>query len=229
MKFDSYQLKARILPAIPTIAVPIMIFNHFYISEEFSQFVGKILGAKVLSNLTISTICLYFLSEAGRLIGKNIFERLYFKEEKAMPTTEFMLYKDDTFSDDFKIKIREKVLTDFGIRWPTKEEEMTNEHLARVRIAETMALIRKKLKGNPFLLQHNIEYGVMRNAIGGSLIGIIFSICNIIFFAYAYQNVLAVKISYATLIIYSIFLLASRIILFFYGKSYAKILFREYI
>ena len=84
MKFDTYTLKGRIVPAFFSIILPIMIFNHFFISEEFSKAVGEILGAKLISNLTISTICLYFLSEFGRLIGKNVFERIYFKDELRM-------------------------------------------------------------------------------------------------------------------------------------------------
>ena len=81
MKFDTYTLKGRIVPAFFSIILPIMTFNHFFISEEFSKAVGEILGAKLISNLTISTICLYFLSEFGRLIGKNVFERIYFQDE----------------------------------------------------------------------------------------------------------------------------------------------------
>lgn len=87
MKFDSYSLKGRIIPAFLSIIIPIMVFNHFYVSEEFSKFVGDVFGAKLISNLTLSVVFLVFLSEFGRLIGKNVFERSFFNDERNMPTT----------------------------------------------------------------------------------------------------------------------------------------------
>lgn len=229
MKFDTYTLKGRIIPAFFSIIIPIMIFNHFYASEEFSKFVGEVMGAKLVSNLTISTICLIFLSQFGRVLGKNLFEKNFFKEERFMPTTNFLLFSDDTYSDQHKSKIREKIATDFKSTLPSKEEEAKNINQSRTIIVELMALVRGKLKGNEFLLQHNIEYGAMRNVIGGSILGFLLSIGNIIFFKYMMVNELAVNISIVTLIIYGLLIVLSKILIEFYGKSYAKILFREYL
>lgn len=229
MEFDTYTLKGRIVPAFFSIILPIMTFNHFFISEEFSKAVGEILGAKLISNLTISTICLYFLSEFGRLIGKNVFERIYFKDELRMPTTNFMLFSDKTYSDDYKLKIRDKVKADFNIILPNGKDEKENEALARTKIVETMALIRKKLKGNKFLFQHNVEYGVMRNAIGGAVLGAFLSILNIIFFLLIVKVQMAVYISIGLFTIYSLLLAFSKVVIGFYGRNYAKILFREYM
>lgn len=229
MKFDAYTLKGRIAPAFFSIILPIMVFNHFFVSEEFSKAMGEILGAKLISNLTISTICLYFLSEFGRLIAKNVFERIYFKDESRMPTTDLMMFSDKTYSNDHKTKIRERIESDFDIVLPKQDEELEDEALARVRIVETMALIRKKLKGNKFLFQHNVEYGIMRNAIGGAVLGAFFSLLNIVFFVFVTKVELAVVLSTGLFIIYSLLLLFSRVVINFYGKNYAKILFREYM
>jgi hypothetical protein len=229
MRFDTYTLKGRIVPAFFSIIIPIMIFNHFYASEEFSKFVGEVMGAKLASNLTISTICLIFLSQFGRVLGKNVFEKIFFREEKFMPTTNFLLFSDDTYSEQHKLKIREKIAIDFKSTLPTKEEEAKNINQSRMIIVELMALVRSKLKGNEFLLQHNIEYGAMRNVIGGSILGCLLSIGNIIFFEYIMVNDLAVNISIATLIIYGLLIVLSKVLIEFYGKSYAKILFREYL
>jgi len=229
MKYDAYALKGRIAPAFFSIIIPIMVFNHFYASEEFSKFVGDILGAKLISNLTISGICLYFLSEFGRILGKNVFEKSYFKDEHHMPTTNFMMFSDSTFSDHHKIKIREKILADFEVTLPTKEDENINELNSRTRIVEVMAQVRKKLHGNKFLLQHNIEYGAMRNAIGGSMIGAILSLAGIVIFSFYLPIDLAVYINVITLTIYFLLIFLSKIIIEFYGKNYAKILYREYL
>jgi len=229
MKFDLYSLKGRVLPAIFTMILPIMIFNHFYISEELSKFVGEVLGAKVLSNLTISVICLYFLSEAGRFMGKNVFEKNFFKDERQMPTTNFLMHHDTAFSNQYKEMIRSQINSDFKLLLPSKDEEDTNEQNARTRIVEVMALIRKKLHGNKFLLQHNIEYGAMRNAIGGAIIGSFLSLANIGFFTFVIEVDLPVIISWITLSIYILLIMLSKIIITFYGNNYAKILFREYM
>jgi len=229
MKFDAYALKGRIAPAFLSIIIPIMVFNHFYVSEEFSKFVGEVLGAKLISNLTISGICLMFLSEFGRLLGKNVFEKVFFKDERHMPTTNFMLFNDSTYSEQHKNKIRNKITDDFDTLLPTKEEEDADQDNARIRIVEVMALVRKKLHGNKFLLQHNIEYGAMRNAIGGSVIGVALSLINIVFFNYSTPSELAVTISVITLIIYLSLIALSKYIIVFYGNNYAKILYREYL
>jgi len=229
MKFDTYTLTGRIAPAFFSIILPIMVFNHFFVSEELSKAVGKILGVKLISNLTISTICLYFLSEFGRLIGKNVFERIYFKDESKMPTTNFMMFSDKTYSNDYKMIIREKIKSDFDVILLKKEEEKKDEVLARTRIVETMALIRKKLKGNKFLFQHNVEYGVMRNAIGGAVLGAFFSLLNIVFFNFVEKVEMAVFVSIGLFIIYLLLLMFSKVVINFYGRNYAKILFREYV
>ncbi len=196
-----------------------MVFNHFYTSEVFSSFVGGVFGAKILSNLTISSVCLYYLSEAGRFFGKHLFENSYFREEAAMPTTTLLLFRDNAYSAAYKHKIREKVLKDFGINLPTEPEEAADEGLARTRIVEVMALIRKKLHQNPFLLQHNIEYGAIRNAIGGAVLGALFSIVNIIFFYAAVRVPIAVLVSAVTLSVYLLLIIFSKVLLEFYGRN----------
>lgn len=229
MKFDAYALKGRILPAFFSIIIPIMVFNHFYVSEEFAKFVGEVIGAKLISNLTISGICLIFLSEFGRIFGKNFFEKAIFKDELFMPTTNLMLFSDSTYSEQHKNKIRKKMANDFDVLLPTKEEEEADQSNSRTRVVEVMALVRKRLHGNKFLLQHNIEYGAMRNAIGGSIIGAALSLVNILFFNYFAPNELAVTISIVTFIIYLTLIALSKVIIVFYGKNYAKILYREYL
>ena len=107
MKYDEYALKGRIVPALFSIIIPIIVFNHFYVSEEFSKFVGEFVGAKFVSNLTLSAICLHYFSESGRFLGKNVFEKAFFKEELYMPTTNFLLFNDSLYSVQYKKRIHE--------------------------------------------------------------------------------------------------------------------------
>ena len=56
------------------------------------------MGVKLMSNLTISAICLYYLSEFGRFIAKHFFENRYYREESNMPTTIYLMHANSTFS-----------------------------------------------------------------------------------------------------------------------------------
>lgn len=229
MKLDAYSLKARFLPALVTAVVPATIFNYFYVSEAFSRFVGYMLGIKFLSTVSLSFIFLIYLSEFARTIAKGIFEARFFNDELSMPTTTFMLFKDNTYSDDYKVVFRKRVKTDFKLTLADQEQECADEQNARRKIVESMALVRKKLHKNAFLLQHNIEYGAMRNAIGGSVIGLGICAWNVYFFKELVVNGLAVNLSFFFGAIYALLLVFSKFILKLYGKSYAKTLFREYI
>lgn len=229
MKISEYALKARYAPALVTIVLPIMVFNHFFISAEFAEFVGKVIGAKLVSNLTISTICLYFFSEFGRFLGKHVFENCYYKHESQMPTTNFLMQSDSTYSSEYKEQFGERVYKEFGFKLPSVEDQLSDEAAARTRIVEVMGLIRKKLGNNKFLLQHNIEYGAMRNAIGGSIFGVCFCLVNIGFFWFVYNNKLAVYISAVLFVPYIFLILLSKVIINFYGLNYTKVLFREYM
>ena len=229
MKIDAYALKARYAPALLTIIIPVMVFNHFFVSAEFSKFAGELMGAKLCSNLTISAVCLYYLSEFGRIMGKNVIEKRYFRDESEMPTTNFLMHSDDTYSSEYKQKFRDGVHSEFGLGLPNLNDEAADESATRARIVEAMALVRKKLKDNEFLLQHNIEYGAMRNAIGGALLGAILSLINIWFFSRIVPHELAVTLSVVTLILYLLLLALSKVIVNFYGRNYAKVLFREFM
>lgn len=229
MKFDAYSMKARFAPALTTIAIPIVIFNYFFIGSEFAQFVGYMQQIKFLSSISISFICLYYLSEVGRMLGKGVFESTYFQDELHMPTTNFMLFKDDTYSDEYKSKMKNRIQEDFSLALNNREQEELDEKSARKKIVEAMALVRKKLHKNSFLLQHNIEYGAMRNLIGGAVIGYLLCFVNIYVFRNIVSNELAVSINSALLCLYFLPVLFSKPIINFYGRNYAKILFREYM
>ncbi len=229
MKFDQYELKARVIPAVFSMILPVLIFNHFVVSDKLADFLDYIEGVRILSNITISVVLLYFISQLGRIIGKGVFEKAFHMEEIRMPTTDMLMFSNHVYSKQYKTKIREKISCEFDVELPTREDEERDEIDSRIRIVETMALIRKKLERNKFLLQHNIEYGAMRNAIGGSVIGLIFSIFNVVCFVHIVPSSQALVLSIVTATVYSIIILLSKFLINFYGRSYAKILFREYL
>jgi hypothetical protein len=229
MKLDKYTLKARIAPAAITAMIPLLVFNHFFVSEEFQKLLGDILGLKLFSALTISTISIVFLAEFSRAISKQLFQKVLYQDELRMPTTELMLYTDETYSGDFKNRFRDRVLKDFKITLPNADEETVTMDESRKRIAESVTSIRKKLYSNAFLLQHNIEYGAIRNSLGGAVLAVILSGLNVLFFSQYVRNPFAVKVSLVLLVAYTMLLAIGPWLVRIYGRSYAKILFREYM
>ncbi len=229
MKFDAYTLKARIAPTALTALIPVLVFNHFYISEELKRFIGDILGLKILSAFSISAISIFFLAELCRAISKSLFQNLLFEEELKMPTTQFVLYGDSTYSEDFKNRFRTSIFKDFKIKLPTAAEEAADPPEARKRIAEAVTSVRKKLHGNAFLLQHNIEYGAIRNSLGGAILAVILSLLDVIVFALIAPNRLATAISIFLAVLYAIWISLGPWLVRLYGRSYARVLFREYM
>lgn len=229
MKFDKYSLTGRVIPAFVSMIIPIIVFNYFYASEEFSALIGEIMGVKIAANISVPIVCLFILSQLGRMIGKNVFEKSYFKDEKLMPTTQFLLFSDRNLSEQYKSKIRNKMEADFNTKLLSKKEEAEDIEESRTRIVETMALVRRTLHKNEFLLQHNIEYGAMRNLIGGSVIGLFVCIFNIVFFKNFVVHDLAATISVFLFIFYGALIIFSKKIIAFYGIRYAKIMFTEYL
>ncbi|MBU2068781.1 MAG: hypothetical protein KKE08_19520 [Gammaproteobacteria bacterium] len=229
MKFDKYSIMGRFAPAVISILVPAIVFNYFLVNDELSRFLGELLAVKLVAGLGMTFLFYYLLAQISRTIGKELFEKRIFKDEKFMPTTNFLMYSDDTYSEQHKIRIRSLIEEDFKVVLPTKEQESINENESRMIISETMASVRKKLHGNEFLLKHNIEYGFIRNLIGGSVLGLIFSLANIALFRYLETSSVAVQISIFTAVFYAIVLLFGRFLIKVYGESYAKILFREYL
>ncbi len=228
MKITGYALKARIAPAAITALIPILVFNHFFVSEEFRKLVGDIMGLKIFSALTISGISIVFLAELSRMIGKQFFQMVMFEDELRMPTTELMLYSNSTYSAEYKARFRARILKDFSITLPTFEEERSNETEARKRIAEAVTAVRKKLHGNSFLLQHNIEYGAIRNSIGGACLAVFLSVLDALLFSYRLPNQFAANASVFLAILYFLWAAIGPWLVKAYGRNYARILFREF-
>ncbi len=227
MKFDLYYLKARLFPAILTIFIPLFVFGYFFGSDELSKFISSLQNKKIISGIAISAILLLPLAELGRIVGK-IVEDGQFSNQSEFPTTRLLLKNNDGLSSDLKEKIYKKVESDFDLSLPSKKEQEENIDDSKKRINEVVMLIRAKLKSNKFLLQHNIEYGFIRNLIGGSIVGVILLIINMFIFVYI-NNGFALAISIAIAACYLMLLAFKDKLLNLYSESYAKILVQQYL
>jgi hypothetical protein len=227
MIFNKYIITARVFPAIIS-AIPLLILILRIANKDLKELFDEILALQILGDLTISIVIIYLGSQISRFLGKEVFENKYFQDELNMPTTDFLLYGNEEFSSSYKDKMRNKIQNDFGINIP-KELEDENITEVRKRIVEAVGLIRNYVKDGKLLLQHNIEYGFVRNLIGGSVIGAIFSLFNIFYFTLITPK-LSITIISGVLVAFFIGLLSfSKVLIQRYGKLYAKRLFQEYL
>ena len=169
----------------------------------------------------MAVVFTYLMSQVCRFIGKFIFQHQIFNGEKDFPTTTFLLKNNKQYSDSFKEKIQEKMLSDFNINIYQDD----NEDEVKKRISEAVSFVRNKVKNGRLLLRHNIEYGFWRNFIGGATLSIFLSVFNCYFFYFYQYNKQAFIISFVILIIYLLPVILCKIFISNLGKNYAKILF----
>jgi len=228
MKFDKYEIIARLFPAIICIT-PIFALGWFFPSLEVLNFFEKVYAIKMVANISISAIFVFLLAQSNRLVSKEVFEKKFFDNGLSFPTTELLLHSDNTFSKEFKKKIYNRISENFGLSLSSEKEEKDNTITARKKVNEAVSFIRKKVGNGILLFQHNIEYGFFRNLVGGSATACALSLINIIIFSTLSYNIVALKISCITFIIYFIPVIFSRKIIFTSGKYYAKVLIEEYM
>lgn len=184
---------------------------------------------KILGHVSSSIVFTYLFMQICRFVSKKFYQDKFFKDELQMPTTNYLMWSNDKYSRGYKQQVHEKIKTDFGIVLSTQKEEANNELDARKRIVEAVGHIRNRVKDGYLLLQHNIEYGFMRNFIGGSTVALILCLFNILFFCAYEKNSTALVLSISLFVLYSIPVLFSKMIISYYGNNYAKRLIEEYM
>jgi len=224
----SYFYRARLFPALIT-SIPMLVFFNKIIAVKYYNALKNLFDIlPILTHLGLSAAVIFFCIQVNRLLAKEIFQRLYFKEEAYMPTTNYLLWKNGYYDDAIKMKVRDKIQNTFGITLLTSIEEQQNEKRARSLIATSVSQIRILLKDNKMLFQHNIEYGFWRNLIGGCLLAVIFSV--IIFFYGRHNEINGLKILGTIMfIIYLLPVLLSKPIILSYGRYYGKILYEQFL
>jgi len=228
MKFDQYEIKARIIPAVITTMLPLFLFNYFLVNPGLQKLFSALSDWKIVSGVTTSLILLYFIVEINRSLSKFLFERYYFEGNEKLPTTLFLLFQNTTFSDDFKTRIRSKIENDFQIKLLGKNEEESNHSLAVKLISEAVAKIRNKMRGDSFIKQANIRYGLFRNLVGGCVIGLLLSAANVAYLHYSDAANWALILNILLGGFYLLSLLLSKWLMRSHGESYAKTLLENY-
>ena len=225
---SKYYLTARLTPAILT-SIPICTFYYYFISPLIFSGNNEIHWLSPVGNITLMSGVIILLVQLNRFLAKEIFQRLYFKDEMEMPTTNYLMHNNTHYNVEIKRTIKEKIKDDFGIEIFDVNRENKDEHGARQQIVMAVSQIRAFLKGNAMLYRHNIEYGFIRNLLGGSVMAVFFSILMSVLFKINSTNTNMFWVSVGLAGIYFLHILFSKTLINRYGKYYAQILYTQYL
>ncbi|GAB0481668.1 hypothetical protein KML24007_04140 [Alistipes indistinctus] len=228
MKPSEYYIKARLFPTILT-SIPLLIFVFSIIAPQYTDALNEVSNIlPILTSLGISAALIFLIVLINRLLAKEIFQRYYFKEDTHLPTTSYLLWEHPFYENVVKREIREKINVRYGVVLMNEEDEKANESISRKHIAAAVARIRNELRGNKMVLQHNIEYGFMRNLLGGCIIAIIFSI-TIIAFGYLKENYNLRIVGWVCLGVYALPIIFSKALMNRHGHYYCKMLYDQFL
>lgn len=225
---NPYFIRARLFPTILT-AVPLLVLVNTLFSTYYYEPFKKIFDVlPILASLGLSAALIFLSVQINRIISKELFQKIYFKQESKMPTTNQLLWSDNSFDRTIKIKIRDKIQTQYGIILLNEQQEQLDEKTSRNQIVTAVSQIRNSLRGNELLFQHNIEYGFFRNIIGGSLIA---SICCffIIILACINDEDILKRTGIILICIYIIPVILSKYIINKFGVYYSKVLYEQFL
>jgi len=228
MKWSQYILIARIFPAILT-SVPFFILYYFFLSNRVGDFIMGLFAIKWFSDVTISIVLMFLLTQLDRFISKEFYEKKIYLDGLYLPTTNYLMHLDSFYSPEFTKKIHQKIYHDFNIEIPSIGAEIFSENDSRKKIKEAVNLIRIKVGKGNLVQQHNLEYGFIRNLIGGSIVGVIISLFNIVIFYWFYFTLSAFIMSCILAAIYLSLAGFGKYLIRSFGINYAEILIQEYM
>lgn len=216
--FDKYTLRARVFPAVLGV-IPFALVLKF---TPIEPVLLKILTAGIFSSALV-----YVSTQFIIRIPAKMFEDWLFSNGLYMPTTNFLLYKDFEYQDQFKDNIRSQIQRDFGITLSSKEEETIDEVTARRKIKDATKLMINKVKGGYLLLKHNYEYGFSRNLWSSSIFGLIGSLL-LTYLSIASNDKTMMITSIVLGSLYLLYVFFGFLLIKYVGKLYARKLIEEY-
>lgn len=228
MAINQYYYKARLLPTVLTSIPAVILYNKFISNLYYDKLENIFSVLPNITDFTLSAAMIFLLVQINRLVSKEIFQRLFFKDEINMPTTNLLLKENTELDPSIKTKIEAKIKSKFEIDLFSSSDEFADERAARKLIVTTVSQIRNILRDNSLLFQHNIEYGFFRNLIGGSFLAFIVSVI-IIVLSYFNNDVNTRNIGFILAGTYFLPIILSKFIIKKYGKYYAKILFEQFL
>lgn len=226
-----YEKRARLYPVIVAMLIPL--FLIIYLSSKMLSTLNQLeeiwnVAISIIPASLITGALTYGVKSLSRSTSKALFQFPLFKEDESkMPTTELMLWSNNSVSRQNKKILHEKILIDLNLVLMDEEQEKSDEGEARLLIADAVKRIREKTRGNLILFNYNCNYGFIRNFMGANLWALIIVLI-IGMLNYIYQ-LIDIRLVLGAIII----ILASYPIAFFLlkqnGREYARQLYTAYL
>ena len=165
--WDEYEIKARYVPCLISV-IPFIHFLTLLLGESFWKSFSDNIGWLLVADLSFSIVIAIALIQIQCGIAKHwIEESIFGKGGKYFPTTNMLLFSDQTLSESSKMSLREKMLHDFKFKLMDEDQESRDKEEARRLSREAIGFIRGFVRKGAMTYQYNIRYGFMRNLIGG--------------------------------------------------------------
>lgn len=150
-----YTLKARLAPtALAT--PPLLILSNALFNIQASQWLDSSTMTWLFGKGVASLALVYFMMQANRLIGLEIFQRWISQDEMNFPTTRWLLADNIEMSAAQRESINQKIRQDFQVA--LLPDSMGDAPEVRRHNADIVGRIRNYVGSPPKLLQFNIEY-----------------------------------------------------------------------
>lgn len=164
---DSYDLKARVYPALLTMLPALAAVLAWYPSLLTSN-----VGAAVLTVLNTCGL-LFLIGELCRSQGRRV-QRSLLKTWKVMPTTRLLRHSDQTLPAEAKARYRQHLAMKLGVTLPTAAEEASDADAADDRYNSAIFWLIAQCRGPAhfLVLNENTSYGFRRNLLGLKLVGV---------------------------------------------------------
>jgi len=169
-RFDSYEMKARQLPAMIAVAPVVLLITYIW-------------DLNAVSKILTGVVELYGLAYLGQQIvrdsGKNIEDKL-FADWGGKPTTLALSLNNNPVFDSITIqRYHEKLAALLKIEMPTAAEEIADKSKADTVYESCAHYLRENTRDGKkygLLFSENISYGFRRNMLGIKKIALLISV-----------------------------------------------------
>jgi len=148
MALNNYYFKARLFPTVLTSIPAIILYNKFVSSLYHDKLENIFSVLPTITDIILSSAIVFLLVQINRFLSKEIFQKLYFKDEINMPTTNFLLKSNNELEISIRQKIEDKIKTKFGLSLLSEIEESSDVLRARKLIVTAVSQIRNVLRDN---------------------------------------------------------------------------------
>lgn len=157
-----YNKKARKYPAYLSLAIPIMLGVAMGVQDMAGAGVWTKVLTYLLSISAISAALLFLLRFSLRSIAKFYPERILFSD-RLKPTTRILFSNDDTYSEEQKADIRNKIMVKKKIDLQKYKPKTYKNKKYVKRVDEVVRWLLDVTRFDEILFEHNCVFGFWRN------------------------------------------------------------------